>query len=269
MNAIHRGIAVASFGIVMTGVVVSAPSWVNKNTLLMSPLSYTVHHFALQCLNENTANKVQLLHYFAKPIDRIIQAVVAPIFLELEGFVGIYVSYYKKEYLWVTLNVVFSLFWIPAKLIYGLFQSTLLLTNGALQLVVPYQTVYAYNKGKEASREFYNHRSYLINQMAKFPRKATYTSSGKDIHVYNFDQNGPSDYRSINMSIFSEPKAVANPTATIEALWRNVKISNEYDPLLGLDVRRAGGDGAESLWILYHQLKTGLYRPILRGAMVG
>ena len=54
--------------------------FVHPGARIMTPLSYIVNDVSLRIVNENYSRAVLALHYFAKPVDRAIQAITVPFF---------------------------------------------------------------------------------------------------------------------------------------------------------------------------------------------
>lgn len=127
----------------------------DSNVAIFSPCSFGVHALALTHLNFK-AKLIKGLLYFSKPIDRIIQSIVGPI-LSLIGHLKplsrISNYYSEKKYPQMVFEIVVYSLVIPIFVINSLLDSVGLLINGAIQVLLPYQTLYAVFKD-DASDEF-------------------------------------------------------------------------------------------------------------------
>ncbi len=144
-----------------SAVSILSPLVVDSEIKAFTPVTRAVHLLALRMLQEPEARLVQCLQYFAKPLDRMIQAVAAPVFSTYDMFDKhlMISSMFCGSTVAVISTAVFSPLLFSIGIIMGLLQSTLLLLNGAFQVVVPYQALYAVYKGKEAAREYFDIRA--------------------------------------------------------------------------------------------------------------
>lgn len=154
----------------LLGFTALAPMKLSKSVNYYSPLTYQVHQWALTC-EHGQERTIQLLHYIAKPADRLIQAVVAPIFKVLE--IGSLVRSCLKGLSSNNNNSVRSVSVLClaispiigcAFLIGGLAETILFSLNGTLQVIFPYQAIYAIFKGKEAAKEYFEIREKYSDQ---------------------------------------------------------------------------------------------------------
>lgn len=147
--------------IVVRGIAsIAAPFIVQDPVLMLSPCTQKVHAYAEMHFSGTKAHIFQMLHYFAKPIDRAIQAITAPIFKIIAYFEYLIYAFDEEQWLLGSLGIVCTPIAIPIALIWGLFESALLLGNGCIQLVLPFSTLYDCIKGKEAAREYFDFRDY-------------------------------------------------------------------------------------------------------------
>lgn len=131
-----------------------APAVVSRNVLLLSPLSKAVHEFAFKHLTESGTRLAECLQYFAKPLDRIVQAISNLIISPTE-----LVAYMRLNSRWWPLwKKILSPLFVAYKVVITVLDTLLLLSNGALQLFLPYQTIYSVVAGKEAVKEYFDHR---------------------------------------------------------------------------------------------------------------
>jgi hypothetical protein len=96
-----------------------------------------------------------------------------------------------------------------------LFESTILLVNAAMQLMLPISTVYCIIKGKEAAREYFNVKKYRLNRQGLWEdRSVTMKKIVRAIpippsphprrKIEDFEKNQHAD--SANASLFFEEK---------------------------------------------------------------
>ncbi len=154
-------ISLATVEILACNIAFPAAKVMNENTQLFMPCTKFVHSCAINATSESKARLISVGHYFAKPIDRVIQAAVNPIFRVIEIGANIKHEFNRggTGYLWSATCLVCS----PVTLIFSGLESIIILANGILQVFVPYQAIYSICKGKEAAREFSNYRQHLIN----------------------------------------------------------------------------------------------------------
>ncbi len=138
----------------------TAPQRAGKNTLLFCPATHFIHKLAHSCTSSTEARWVQVLHYIGKPIDRTIQAIAAPLFALLQHFMDIKEHHHKGETVKMTLRIIATPIVLPLLALRGLLDSTFLLLNGALQLVIPYQMI-ATILNVEAALQYFDLRKHL------------------------------------------------------------------------------------------------------------
>lgn len=159
MNLVYGGVGVGILGGVAGGaeiLLLSVPYLIPEKVTFFTPLTNEVHWLASKTSNEFGARAIQALHYFAKPIDRLIQIVALPIFTLSETILLIKRTrglLSEKQYVSCILHIVGDFF----KMIYSIVNSILLLANACSQLIFPIQTLYAIAKGKEAAREYFDY----------------------------------------------------------------------------------------------------------------
>lgn len=137
-----------------------APAFLENSIMLFSPCTWTIHQLSVASEGIQS-HLVQGLHYLGKPIDRLIQAVVSVVFLTIEYFFCIAAIAEQKQYFYFGVALVAAPFIVPLLLTAGVAQFTLLAANAALQIVLPFQTVYAVVKGKEACLEYFDYRRHV------------------------------------------------------------------------------------------------------------
>lgn len=130
---------------------------VDTDVLLMNPATNYIHSVAYK-QSEKVACYIQCMLYFGKIIDRVIQAVCAPIFN-----VAAHLS--KIRYKSYTRILITSPILIPLLIVKGLIESVGLLLNAALQAIVPYQTIYAVHRGKEGIKEYSDLRKCKLDSL--------------------------------------------------------------------------------------------------------
>jgi len=128
-------------------------SWVSAT--LLSPCSHAVNRLALKADNEGGAGGVQLLQYFAKPVDSIVQAVAMIAFTFYDHFRDISYDIQSRNIGTVILKSLLTPINLPLKLFCASIGSVGFLLGGASQLVVPYQTIYSVVKGKRAAHFYF------------------------------------------------------------------------------------------------------------------
>lgn len=160
---------IAVDAVVTSTCAVISPIVVRDDVQLFSPITKAIHEQAIKTIHSSAKSRCfQLLHYFGKPVDRLIQAVVAPIFLQINYFNLIKQQHDKKNYGWMALGIVASPLVVPIALVAGLLESIVLVANGIFQIVIPYQTIYSVAKGKEAAKEYFDYRRELCIEERKF-----------------------------------------------------------------------------------------------------
>jgi hypothetical protein len=118
------------------------------NVLTQTPVSYR---------NPILKHFFQILHYVGKPLERSSQALLMPLFL----FYSTYKTL-KHVHQNSSLESGIKLAALsPILLLASTIHSLFFLTMGCIQLVMPFQTIYAVVKGDEACEEFFNFRNYL------------------------------------------------------------------------------------------------------------
>lgn len=141
-----------------------APYFADSHATLFCPVTFSVH--AMVQDNYYSGIKAVLaksLIYFAKPIDRIIQAVVATVFCLIDHLSKIQDCYNEQSYGWMAFRIVISPLTIPLFTIKSILDAVGLLLNGALQLVIPYQTIYAMCVS-DATEEFFELRKEIKDE---------------------------------------------------------------------------------------------------------
>lgn len=130
---------------------------ININTRIFTPLSRIVHRKALVVGASATQARQSLcLLYLAKPLDRIIQALVNPLFKAAD--VWSQTSHYCGN---LVVPMVLTIVLTPIVAALGIIESIGLISNAIFQLVIPYQMLYAVVKGQEASKEFFDLQSEI------------------------------------------------------------------------------------------------------------
>ncbi len=145
-------------------IIFPAAKSINLKTKLSTPLSHFIHSFTLERRISDTKARVILLSmWLAKPIDRIIQAIVNPIFRLIDPC--LWASRSKDDY--KILKWTAAVIATPFSFALGLIESIGFIANATFQLFIPYQTIYAVAKGKESSREFFDLTSHLLSKRLK------------------------------------------------------------------------------------------------------
>ncbi len=128
-------------------------SWVSA--ILLSPCSHSVNRLVLETKSECASRGVQLLQYFAKPVDSVIQAVAMIIFTFNDHFRDIVYDIKNRHIGTVIVKSLFTPITLPLKLFCASISSAGFLLRGATQLVIPYQTLYSVVKGKRAAHLYF------------------------------------------------------------------------------------------------------------------
>lgn len=150
-----------------TAAAFASPLFSHDDVKSFCPLTDIIHQLALKSISETGAHLIQILHYFGKPLDRVIQALVSPVFRQISYFSAMKEFYANGNYgLGGTLTLLAPLA-VLFNALRGLFDSAMLLANGAVNVVVPYQTIYAVVKGKEAAREYFDCRKSIVSNIKK------------------------------------------------------------------------------------------------------
>lgn len=137
---------------------------VNTDVLLLSPLTNAIQKRANDSLTDSGTRSIQLLLYLSKPVDRMIQIVVAPFFNIIGHFGMINYFYREKKTLLLATRVLISPA-IPLKIILDI---AILFSNIVLQIFIPYQMAYSLFQGKEGVREYFYIRSEMIKSNITF-----------------------------------------------------------------------------------------------------
>lgn len=139
------------------------PAIVSRNVLLLSPLSKAVHEFAFAHLTEAGARRAECLQYFAKPIDRVIQGMGNLVISSLELTFVMITILRTRGALWrkIVAGILSPLF-VAVYIMIVVVDTLLLFTNGALQLLLPYQTIYSVVMGKKAIKKYFDNREGLL-----------------------------------------------------------------------------------------------------------
>jgi hypothetical protein len=160
-SVVFGGIGYSILGGVVFGAeagCLAVPSLCHSETALFTPFTNLVHSLALDVPNEFVAHGIQVLHYIAKPVDRIIQAIASPIFL-------LFAMYKFCKLNPTPMIIVGCVLFSPMILFLSVIQAIGLLLNAASQLICPFQTLYAVIKGKEAAREYFDYRQEKIKDL--------------------------------------------------------------------------------------------------------
>lgn len=128
-------------------------SWVSST--LLSPCSHSVNRLALNTEGAHTSRAVQLLQYFAKPIDSVIQAVAMIAFTSYDHFRDISYDIKASNTATVIVKSLLTPVSLPLKLFCASILSFGFLSGGAFQLLIPYQTIYSVLKGKQAAQFYF------------------------------------------------------------------------------------------------------------------
>lgn len=140
------------------------------NTLCFSPVSDQIHERAGACEGSQAkARAFQSLNYFGRPIDRLIQAAVAPFFI-LKSYIGSIIAI-KRQYKALEksgdnkglcevlkdtyrIKAGMAVIGFPTMLIYGLMNSVGSILRAAGELIFPVMTVTFIVQGTEGAKMF-------------------------------------------------------------------------------------------------------------------
>lgn len=117
------------------------------STLMNDPFTHATNQLSWEAPDSYTARVGQILKWIAAPADRVIQAILFPIFILMLQGQRILSSTSYRKFIW---NILFT----PISLAIGLLGSALFLTMGILQFFFPYKVLYGIWKGKEVVYEY-------------------------------------------------------------------------------------------------------------------
>lgn len=138
-------------------------SWVSAT--LLSPCTHAVNHWALKS-NEGASKGVQLLQYFARPIDSVIQAAAMLAFTFYDHFRDISYDIKSRNIGTVVGKSLLTPVTLSLKMLGAIAIATTFFFQGAIQLVIPYQTIYSVAKGKEAAQFYFYEYDRWSSQFA-------------------------------------------------------------------------------------------------------
>lgn len=137
----------------------------DKQFSRFSPVQSQVHMLAYKTEREKNytegkrmGRRVEILQYFALPIDCALQAFTMPITTVVDHIKDISADIKAKRKIQAISKVVASIVTLPLKLIASLVISVAFVLNGAIQVVLPFHAVYSVYKG--ASEAEFFHRFY-------------------------------------------------------------------------------------------------------------
>lgn len=128
-------------------------SWVSST--LLTPCSHYTHQLALETEGAFASRGVQLLQYFAKPIDSVIQAVAMLAFTFYDHFRDISYDLKSRNIRTLIVKSLLTPINLPLKMLAASVMSLGFLSGGIFQLVIPYQTIYSVVKGKQAAHFYF------------------------------------------------------------------------------------------------------------------
>jgi hypothetical protein len=124
------------------------------STLINVPFTHATNQLSWESPNSYTARIGQIVKWIAAPADRVIQAILFPLFILVIQIQRIASSTTYKKFIW---NILVT----PISLAIGLLGSALFVAAGIIQCFFPYKVFYGIWKGKEVVYEYEDIRHEL------------------------------------------------------------------------------------------------------------